>query len=320
MGFFDFDQYLMREAKRHGAKIISLILSWDNTTTRGMGGAFADHVIAWTDLMKTELVQLHDIKPKNVFVGGVAHFDHYFREDSVYPRKQFLAKFGLSEHRKIIFFATKSPTGFPWNPDVVEILADAVSRNLFVCPCQLLVRLHPIHFRRQNGALRFKHFFDRYDQLARDHNHLVFNIPNIQSTAIAFDMPDTELSDVASIFSYSDVMVNIFSTMNIEASIFDLPTINVAFDGSSHREKKSPRENIKIDEMQSHNQRIIHTKGVRVAYSPNELIDGINLYLQNPDLDKEGRRRIVEQECGPHQGSAGRRIADHILQVIHSGA
>jgi len=317
LGFFDYDQYIMREAKKYGAKVISYILSWDNTSTRGIGAEFPDEVIAWTDIMKKELMELHDIKPEKIFVGGVAHYDHYYHRESIYKRRDFLSKFNLSEGRKLIFFATKSPTGFPWNPDVAEMIAEAIHNEMFIYPCQLLVRLHPIHFRRTGGALRFKDFFDRYDEISRRYKHVSFNIPHIRSKEIAFDLPESELYDVASLLRYSDVMLNVFSTMNLEGAIFDTPIINICFEGErTGQYDNMPRVDIKIDEMQTHNQRIVKTGGIRLARDKDELIGLINMYLKDPEMDREGRAKIVRDECGPNQGCAGSIIGKHISKLL----
>lgn len=323
LGFFDFDQYIMREAKRHKSKVISMVLSWDNTSTRGMGGSIPDRVIAWTDIMKKELIELHDIEPEKIFVGGVAKFDHYYQKDISYTREDFLKRFNLSPKRKLIFFATKSPTLYPWNLKIVETISNAIEDDRFAYPCQLLVRLHPIHFRGKGGKLRFNRLFDMYDEISRKNRHIVFNIPRMHSERIAFDMSRDELLDLTSILHNADVMVNVFSTMNIEASIFDLPILNVCFDGGDGCDEENlsvvgikTLVSVKIDEMQSHNQRIIETGGIRLAYNEEELIGFINRYLEDPGLDREGRMRIVEQECGSHRGEAGRRIAENILEMM----
>jgi hypothetical protein len=51
------DALLMREARRHGCKVASVVLSWDNSSSRGIGGATPDFVVAWTPTMKRELVE-----------------------------------------------------------------------------------------------------------------------------------------------------------------------------------------------------------------------------------------------------------------------
>jgi hypothetical protein len=319
LGFFDFDQYIMREAKRSGAKVVSVILSWDNTSTRGIGGAVPDHVIAWTETMRKELVELHDMAPSRIFVGGVPQFDHYFREGYAMSREEFLSRFGLSPDRKIIYFATKSPTGFPWNPDVARAIAEAIGEDRFAYPCQLLVRVHPIHFRMRDGALRFAEVLRSYDEIAKTYPHVVINAPTMRSENIAFDMPETELSDVASILRHADVMVNIFSTMNVEASIFDLPSINASFDEMRGNGQDRARVNVEIDERQSHNQRLLRTGGTRVVRNREQLIDLINVYLRDRGVNRAGRLRLVEQECGPNQGKAGSRIASHVLDLVRAG-
>jgi len=73
-----FDFFIMREAKKYGAKIATAILSWDNTSGKGMGGAVPDHTITWTKVMKKELIEYHDFPREKVSVGGIAHFDIYF--------------------------------------------------------------------------------------------------------------------------------------------------------------------------------------------------------------------------------------------------
>ncbi|OGL15633.1 MAG: hypothetical protein A3K12_13520 [Candidatus Rokubacteria bacterium RIFCSPLOWO2_12_FULL_71_19] len=319
LGFFDFDQYIMREAKRNGAKVVSVILSWDNTSTRGIGGAVPDKVIAWTETMRRELMELHDMDPAKIFVGGVAQFDHYFRDGYAMGREAFLSRFGLSPDRKIIYFATKSPTGFPWNPDIVRAIAEAIREDRFEHPCQLLVRVHPIHFRMRDGRLRFEDVLRGYDEIADRYPHVAINKPTMQSENIAFDMPDTELSDVASILRHADVMVNVFSTMNLEASIFDLPSINASFDEMRSDDQGRARVNVEIDEKQTHNQRLLRTGGTRVARNRAQLIDLVNTYLRDPGVDRAGRQRLVEQECGPDPGKAGRRIANHLLELVRAG-
>ena len=41
----------------------------------------------------------------------------------------------------------------------------------------------------------------------------------------------------------------------------------------------------------------------------------INEYLENPEIDAEGRKLIVEKAAGPFHGNAGKMIGDHILSL-----
>ena len=131
-----------------------------------------------------------------------------------------------------------------------------------------------------------------------------------------FSMPKEEIDLLASILKHCAVIVNMFSTLNLEASIFDKPIVNVAFEGTNCNGQKKARYNIAMDEAQTHNQRVVQSGAVQIVRSPEELIEGINQALENPKMNQEARRSIVEQECGPFPGTAGKNIANHILHMM----
>jgi hypothetical protein len=126
-------------------------------------------------------------------------------------------------------------------------------------------------------------------------------------------MPEDEIKLLASILKYSDLMVNIFSTLNIEASVFDTPIVNVSFNGHVSEEICKARYNVDIDLNQSHNQRIVQSDGVAMAYKEDQLIPLINEELSNPIGRQKGREKIVQNEVGPLHGNAGKKITDLIL-------
>ena len=86
----------------------------------------------------------------------------------------------------------------------------------------------------------------------------------------------------------------------IFARAFDLPTVNLAVAaGFDPADRGHSRQDISIDYVQTHNQRVIQTGGVRNAFSMDELIGAVNDYLRDPSLDAEGRAEIREVEAGP---------------------
>ena len=77
-----FDQYLMREARNWGIKVLSIILSWDNTTTHGMAAAVSDMVIAWTENMKKEFVG-EEIRGKKLSIIGLGAIGSMVAEQAI---------------------------------------------------------------------------------------------------------------------------------------------------------------------------------------------------------------------------------------------
>jgi CDP-glycerol glycerophosphotransferase (TagB/SpsB family) len=309
LGYFSFDHFLMRQAKKWGVKIIATLLSWDNTTSKGLKGAEADRIIAWTDNMKEELVKHYDENNKKIRVGGIPHFDIYFHQDNL-SKKEFLKKYSLSPNRRIILYATRSPNKYPWNSVILKNLIAAAKENRYILPVQILVRIHPLHYDSQNGILRYESILNDYQEIERENPGIVrFIYPNILSKLLRCDMPQSDMQSLKEILKFSDVMLSNFSTMMIEASIFDLPFVNIAIYG--HNEQIYEKD-FAITFV--HLRRIMNA-GV-VAYTFSELIDYINDYLTHPEKQREERAIVVQSECGVYKGKAAQRIAEVITAEV----
>ncbi len=309
LGVLPYDRFIMHEGKRNGAKVLSFVLSWDNTTTKGVAGARVDHVVAWTETMRQELIDLHDFVPEQVFVGGVAQYDEYFKDEMLYPKEQLFKKFGLDPKKKLIFYGLESPTQYPWNLKLLELMTRLMATGSFVEPCQVVARLHPIYFRIKDGKLRFQKEIDELKQLQDRQHNLHFDYPEILSQKMSFDMPKTEVYKLGSLLKNADIVLCFYSSLMIEASIFDTPVINIAL----YHKNDLPNE---VMGNHNHNKRVLATGGVKTVFDENSLVSAINDYLTNPALDRDGRRNIVGNETGPHRGYAGKAIGRHFVKLL----
>lgn len=312
LGFWRHDAYMMREAQRHSVEVMSVILSWDNPSTKGMASATADHVIAWTENMKQELVEYHDVEPDTIFVGGVAHFDTHFSKRSPIARPELFEQTRLDPHRKLILFGTASPTVYSdLNLSVIEAIGQAIQENRLAHPCQLLVRLHPIYLGR--GITRADESrVEQLRNLASKFPYVFLDIPEARSQQLGFDMPSSDMHRLRAMLENADVMVNVYSTLMLEACIFDLPIVNAGFD--TFNEKLQGKNS--CVERYPHLRRVLSTGCARTAHNEEELIELINTYLNCPTLDSEGRALVVTNECGSNQGTAGSAIARYILSLF----
>ena len=320
LGTFDFDQYVLRAARRRGITTAAVIMSWDNTTTRGYPGAIADHTIAWTDVMKWELAALNDVAEDTISVRGIAHFDRYFGGDESFDRREFLSRLGCDPDKRTILVATKSPNCYAQNPNIAQILAEAIEQGTLPRDCQILLRVHPLHYRFRNGSFVYGNVLDIYRELAERYGCLHLNEPNIQSEKVNYGMAPDEIIFLSRLLRSTDVLVNLFSTMNIEAAMFDVPLVNACFDDVEplYPCKRGYRFDIMIDYESDHNQRIVRSGGTRIAWTPDELVSHVRDYLAHPELDRDGRAAIVAQEVGPNHGRAGSAVADDILAFARS--
>ena len=313
---FKYNEYFAREAIKNNIPVTCIILSWDNTTGMGMAGYKPNTLVSWTESMKNELIQLHDTSPKDIFIGGVAHFDSYYNNATL-TRHELCERLNLDPSKKIIFYATKSPKRFPWGPELISEIANAIDNGFIDNNSQILVRIHPLHYRRStNGEYVFKRVIDGYYNVAQKYKNVIINAPNLASKEIDFDMENDEMILTASILKHSDVMINMFSTMIIEAAIFDLPSINVCIKDKYTSNNNKTRQDIMVEHRQTHSRRVMDTGGVSTVYTMNELFDVINNYLSDRTLHQAERKLIVQNEAGPYKGDAGNKIGKHILGLL----
>ncbi len=316
-GYQPAETFLLREAKHHKVKTVVVLTGWDSSTSRGLEGAQPDGIVVWSQVMKEEMVRLHNLPVHKIFVGGVPPFDIYFPGNNTIPREELFEKYGLDKKRKLLVFGTKSPATYP-HQYLMEVLAKAIQDERFLYPCQLLVRLHPLHIRPDFAhSPAMSRVMEQYQALKESCPFIFYSTPSILSHKLKMDLPWSEMTEMATLLKHCDVLVTLYSTIVVEASLCDTPIVNVNFDPPSEYENGFfPYRSIEVDQKQPQNLRILNSGGSRVAYSEEQLIDAINEYLRDPSSRQEGRRRIVQQECGPTDGLAGRRVAQYIMSFI----
>ena len=147
-------------------------------------------------------------------------------------------------------------------------------------PADLLVRLHPRDEIRD------------YDQYV-GRPHVVVEKAFRQTAARSGDGMDVDFMSentrhLADTLFHSDVVLNVASTLAIEAAIFNTPVINIGFDG----QPGSNRALMEWHYGSTHFQKVVRSGAVRIAQSSGELVDFINTYLDNPSQDADGRQRL----------------------------
>ena len=309
------DPFLMRAAKRRRCRVISIVHSWDNPTTKDYRGAEPDHVITWNEIMKREVNVFHDLPNDRISVGGIAHWDFYFN-GSFKPRskEEFLDSNSLTRDRKLIFYATSNFVLFRRTFDVIEQLLSLMENGSLGFSSQLLVRLHPGYLLRERG--RDGQVIDRYkarmDALKERYGALVqFTLPMMTVLNDDIDMPPEDMYYLAETLYHSDVVLTEYSTLMIEASIFDVPVINVGL--YNFRDTEKPASFL---ENYTHIKRVLKPGASRNAYSMEDLKKYIEEYLGDRSIDRDKRKRLVDQEITTNRGCASTVIGNMLVRLV----
>ena len=125
-------------------------------------------------------------------------------------------------------------------------------------------------------------------------------------------MQSDDINKINSEWKVIDLDVHLFKH-NVFFVFFNKPIVNIGFDGYS---KKLFYLSARRYYERDHYKPLVDAQGVKVAYSESELQSLLNFYLKNPQADSDGRRKIVDRECGDIDGKAGERIAGFILEHL----
>lgn len=306
------DKYLLREANKRRIKTAATIVGWDNPSAMGIQGSDVTHVNVWSEIHKTELVNGIDWKPENVHIGGMPIYDGYINKIWELPKKEYYKEHGLDEKKSLIAYVATALSISP-NLHIIKTLVDIIHNNKLDKPAQLLIRLHPNHFKP----------FPHYQQECAEIYKMAAQYPEIKIVApkaLAGDVPrysGEDFPEKSSMLRHSDVIVSIYSTMVVEAALHDKPVISVCIDSEEGWGDKYwiPLSTVPNWPTAS---RIVKMNVGKNAFSEAELIQWLNLYLNNPGLQKEDRLKFVESEITFLHGESTRKTAEYFISLLES--
>ncbi|MFY7739065.1 MAG: hypothetical protein ACOVQC_01000 [Flavobacterium sp.] len=293
---------LVYQAEQNKVKTVSFIFSWDNLASKGRMAANFDYYLVWSDLMKNELLKFYtNVKSENIEVVGTPQFEPYVLDRYKTTKDEFQQKFGLDSSKKTICFSCGDIATSKNDELYIQTIADAIKNNE-IENVNLLVRTSPAE-----DSIRFKSFVEKYPfikwnypkwPLSRDKHQELWTqrIPSVE-----------DVVDLRSVLEFSDLNINMLSTMSLDFIQFDKPVINPVFGNL---------ENGLYDDQRflnyAHIENVVNCKATKVVKDEFSLIEAIKTYLDNPDLDGKNRMELLKLQVSKPLFETGKRIAQNL--------
>lgn len=290
---------LVYQAEQNKVKTVSFIFSWDNLASKGRMAANFDYYLVWSNLMKNELLKFYtNVKSENIEVVGTPQFEPYVLDRYKTTKDEFQQKFGLDSSKKTICFSCGDIATSKNDELYIQTIADAIKNNE-IENVNLLVRTSPAE-----DPIRFKSFVEKYPfikwnypkwPLSRDKHQELWTqrIPSVE-----------DVVDLRSVLEFSDLNINMLSTMSLDFIQFDKPVINPVFGNL---------ENGLYDDQRflnyAHIENVVNCKATKVVKDESSLIEAIKTYLDNPDLDGKNRMELLKLQVSKPLFETGKRIA-----------
>ncbi len=305
-GPFQFEQpAILNNARKYGIPVLAYVPSWDNISTKNRMVFDYDGYLVWNERSRSELQAFYPAtRNRPVYVIGAPQFDVFYQDRFHRSREAFCREQELDPARPIIVYALGSPNFLNEKHGAFHLAQRVFAGHLG--DVQMLVRPHPIH---DNAELAEE--FDKYAPRVR-----------LQKTKNAGKELNKRTQDVRDViewvntFKHADVVVNMSSTVTIDAARFDRPVVNLDFDPQPGQ---PDQELIKeVNHLWSHFKPIAESGGVWLVNDFSELEKAVTAYLKDPTLHRAERKWMVEHVCGFTDANCGERMAEAIIDFVVS--
>lgn len=224
---------------------------------------------------------------------GAPQVDFLVRPENIMPRDEFLKKIGFEKDSMIATFFSQGPYSLD-GPDICEMILKSIDNSILPKNLRLIIRPHPSGYKEGAKYLPFKD----------NHNVYIDDVEGWSSVPRALNY--------VNVLRHSDVVVTTYSSIAVEASIFDRPTIIAGFDGYKSRPLY---QSVRRHKRFTHFQYLLSFGAIKVIESRNDFLPAINEYLANPEKDHEARVRIREEVFGKLDGKNAERIVREIINA-----
>jgi hypothetical protein len=239
-----------------------------------------------------------------VYTVGAPQFDVFHQEKFYRTREEFCLDQGLDPKLPIIVYAVGSPNFLKEHHGAIY-LAKRISAGQ-LGNIQLLVRPHPVH---DNAEM--KELFDQFQPRVR-----LQKTPNAGRELTERAQDHAQIVEWVNTFRHADVVVNLSSTVTIDAAIFDKPVVNLDFDPQPGMMDQDLIKD--VNHLWTHFKPIAESGGVWLVNNFDEMEKAIATYLEKPWLHREQRAWIVNYVCGYNDGKCGTRLADAIIDFVEN--
>jgi hypothetical protein len=296
---------LTRWANRHGVPVVHLAGNYDHLPTKGYRGVAVERLLVWSPVMRDDAIRLHGIAPERIRVIGSVRYDALARE-IVHDRATFLRAIGLDPGKRTILFAGPQ-SEYPY----FEMLQAFEQIQAEDGDYQLILRLYP------DKALMASPYVKPLLHYARATPGIYLSIGDPQHGARGArpGPPEIEQTELWHALRHCDVVVNYFSTIAVEACLFDKPAVYFVYRQLHSHGWLSPPPAFDYGTL-LHNRRMLAYGVVPVARNRAELLRLIREAVADPARFRAERALIVRQELGPLDGHVRDRLAEACVEAL----
>lgn len=276
-----FDKSILKFCKINSIECTVAVHSWDNLPARGFMADKPDKLLVWNKIMKEQAKTLHNIENSDVYIIGVSQFYFYKTIESQTSLELFRKLYAIDDN-KVVTYTCSAYRVFPDEDLFIDKLIESCQKIDVV----LILRLHPTE--------RYALYINKYSDI----NNVILDKPSgFFAATLTNDIEDNqdEILRFISLMKYSSVIINLASTISLDAIIFDTPVICISFN-IDFRMKDEWNEASKWYES-THYKDIVKSNAIKISKSMEEVENNILLYLNDATCLQQNRIKLAKEWC-----------------------
>ncbi len=290
-----------RWARHHRIPVLQIIANYDGLSSKGFRGTQVDALMVWGEAMQEDAVNLQGIPASRVQKIGALRYDHLQAREHT-ARDTFWRQRGLDPESKIILFA-----GGRNEQHYFEMLSAFEELSTYNAGYQLVVRVYPKKSLLRSAAMMY------FLRVAGAMPGVYVSIadPSFEKGAEDKEVLVVEEEELWSLIKHCDLLVNLYSTIALEACLFDKPVINMWYFSSIGMTVRQP---VYIPYPQIYHIRKFVEYGASCQATDREqLIELIQSEAEHPESRSQQRQLAVKKELGPLDGKVSSRLVEYCV-------
>ncbi|MGZ0017440.1 hypothetical protein [Yeosuana sp. AK3] len=296
---------LISAAEKLRIKKGTFIFSWDNLASKGRMVANFDFYLVWSDLMKRELLEFYqNVNSSQIRIVGTPQFEPYVYNEFGLSKSELYNMFQITEELPIILFTCNDSSSVN-DPIYLDTLAQFITKNKLVSNVNLIVRTSPVEEPSRFKEIRQKYSFIKWNYpdwtLTRNKHQESWSqrIPSIDDVHV-----------LKGLLKYSDLVINVLSTITLDAFIFNKPVINPVF-GNDQNLMFNDQKFLRY----RHLEYLVNSESSIITKTEEEYLCAINMILSGGDNKEKERQVFLNLEVGKQLEKTSKRISDTLLEL-----
>jgi hypothetical protein len=225
----NFEQDYFLAYHQLGFKLVSHILSFDNLLSRGFIPLnHFSKILVWNNQMKTEAEKYYEYQSNNIIITGTPQFELNLNDDEIEDLDYYQMK---KKQGVIVLYCANHYTHTPTEPLLIEkIIADS-EKNKTLKGATWVIRLHPLDN------------YQRWDEFKNNNPYVIIDTPWENSNKHNWSLPPKEeFLKLGWLIKNSTIIINIASTITLDAISLNKPVICVGFSTENELESEYYRK------------------------------------------------------------------------------